>query len=374
VALLLRNASAAARVLLWRAAIASLLVIFLARFVGRALPDSFASYSLPDPLSAVLVALGRIQVSAPASVTLDNAAANAGVAAILLLYLCGVALVLAPTARAWLSVRDLLRLNSRPAPPHMQLLLDMVARANGLRRTVRLRLTSHDTTPLTIGMLRPVVLLPDRTTTLNAEHLRALLLHETAHIRSNDWIAGLLARCACALYWFHPAVWFIARSLRDAAEVACDDAVLRAGVRPSDHAQVLLNMAARSATGWRGRGAACAFLQTSGLRNRIALLARPERDLRMPGRATAFATLCLAIVVALPMGTARIAPTRETLQRLMQDVRWESRAWAVQKLAQRADSIETARAAALSDPSPRVRASARAALARHVPHTPGTHP
>ncbi len=65
-----------------------------------------------------------------------------------------------------------------------------------------------------------------------------------------------------------------------------------------------------------------------------------------------------------PVATVRVAPTRDVLTTLMQDSRWESRAYAVVRLAQRRDSVEVARAAARHDPNPRVRAWAQYALAQ----------
>jgi beta-lactamase regulating signal transducer with metallopeptidase domain len=245
----------------------------------------------------------------------------------------------------------------------MQMMLIQAAEECGVLRPVRLRIAGHECSPMTFGVRRPVIIVPASAAGLSPEQLRALLLHEAAHIRSHDWVAGLVARCACAVYWFHPAVWFIARSLRDAAEVACDDAALRAGVRPSDHAQLLLDVASRFQPAAHEPGATCALVRASGLRRRIEMLARAGRDIGAPRPAIATASLCAAVAVALSAGTVRLAPSRETLQQLMLDARWESRAWAVMKLAQRADSIDTARAAALDDPNPHVRASARAALA-----------
>jgi hypothetical protein len=66
----------------------------------------------------------------------------------------------------------------------------------------------------------------------------------------------------------------------------------------------------------------------------------------------------------IPLATARLAPTRQVLTSLMGETRWESRAWAVVRLAQRADSVDVARSAARHDPDPAVRAWARYALAR----------
>jgi hypothetical protein len=84
-------------------------------------------------------------------------------------------------------------------------------------------------------------------------------------------------------------------------------------------------------------------------------------------------TVSLAAAIIGPLATARLAPTRDVLTSLMRETRWESRAWAVQRLAQRADSVDVARSAARHDPDPAVRAWARYALARG-PAGPASRP
>ena len=64
------------------------------------------------------------------------------------------------------------------------------------------------------------------------------------------------------------------------------------------------------------------------------------------------------------MSAVRLAPNRDVLTTLMRGERWESRAYAVIGLAERADSVDVARAASRNDPNPRVRAWASYALAK----------
>jgi len=80
------------------------------------------------------------------------------------------------------------------------------AAALGLARTPALRQAGAPV-PMTWGWRRPVVLLPDEARGWTEGRLRAVLLHELAHVRRRDWLSHRMADAVCALYWFHPLVW-----------------------------------------------------------------------------------------------------------------------------------------------------------------------
>jgi beta-lactamase regulating signal transducer with metallopeptidase domain len=112
-----------------------------------------------------------------------------------------------------------------------------------LPRRCSLRLSPDCPGPMTWGAVRPVILMPDDAPEWPRERLEAALRHELAHVSAKDSLIQAFALVACALYWPNPIVWRSARALRREAEAAADDAVIAAGVKPSDYASLLLDLA-----------------------------------------------------------------------------------------------------------------------------------
>lgn len=94
--------------------------------------------------------------------------------------------------------------------------------------------------PAVVGIVRPRVVVSERVEALlSADELAAVVLHERAHIRRRDPQRGILVLIAASLYWFFPPAWLAIGRLRAATEMACDEAVLRAGVDPATYARAL---------------------------------------------------------------------------------------------------------------------------------------
>ncbi|MCC6316809.1 MAG: M56 family metallopeptidase [Gemmatimonadaceae bacterium] len=356
VMLAMRGASAGARVLLWRAAIVAVLVTAL----GRLVPFHWMAWVVPEGLASPLIALGTAQLAVGTSGVRDGASwLVPGLAA---LYVCGVVAVLTPLVVSRVRLVRLLARAASLRDAGWQQPFGAALAASGVRGDVQLVMSTGVRVPMTWGWRRPVVVVPVAAVEWGEAQRRAALLHELMHVRGRDAVFTVLARVACALLWFHPGVWWLSAQLAEDVELACDDRVLLGGVRRSDYAELLV-------TALDGHGipaGAAALVRRSGLRARLQAIADTTRVVRVPSRRASLVAIAATIAVAVPVATVRVAPTREVLTSLMRDVRWESRAYAVVRLAQRRDSVEVARAAADRDPSPRVRAWAHYALARGV--------
>jgi beta-lactamase regulating signal transducer with metallopeptidase domain len=119
-------------------------------------------------------------------------------------------------------------------------------------RECELRLSRGDQGPMTWGFSRSVVLLPEAAQHWSPERLKAVLLHELAHVRRRDSLTQSLARVLAAIYWLNPLVWLGLKGLSAEAEMASDDTVLGFGLRPSDYAGELVRLASE----FRGHGLA----------------------------------------------------------------------------------------------------------------------
>jgi protocatechuate 3,4-dioxygenase beta subunit len=106
--------------------------------------------------------------------------------------------------------------------------------------------------PLTLGILRPQILLPLDWTDWPVEKLRAVLAHERTHAERGDCALALLAEVNRCLYWFHPLAWWLQRQLASLAEAACDDAAIGSTGDRASYARHLLEVAA-TARAHRGR-------------------------------------------------------------------------------------------------------------------------
>ena len=132
--------------------------------------------------------------------------------------------------------------------------------------------------PVTMGTLAPSIVVPADADAWDEDRRRAVLLHELAHIARQDCLTQMLAAIACAVYWVHPGVWYVARRLRIEREVACDDRVLAAGAHAPDYAGHLLELAYAGAaaarrpwsSAWRARTSSKAGCARSWIRRATA--------------------------------------------------------------------------------------------------------
>lgn len=193
-------------------------------------------------------------------------------------------------------------------------LLEMLASAKrrlGVDRPVRLLLGEPTAMPMTWGHRIPRILLPETAVDWPAAQTRAVLLHELAHVRRGDVLLQRVAELARAVFWFNPLAWFAVRRMLAEREHACDDAVIRSGVRGSEYAQQLLAMAhaLRSA---RGVAAALPMARRSQMTGRLMAILDEGRSRGSPPARGASLVLVLGVAAGLAAAALRPTPLAAT--------------------------------------------------------------
>ena len=130
-------------------------------------------------------------------------------------------------AGGWVWVRRLIWKRAQPAAERWRQAAADLARRMRVSRPVRILESAAVRVPTLVGCLRPVILLPASVLTgLAPEQIEALLAHELAHVRRWDYLVNLGQTVAEALFFYHPAVWWLSRRIRVEREQCCDDAVV----------------------------------------------------------------------------------------------------------------------------------------------------
>jgi bla regulator protein blaR1 len=154
----------------------------------------------------------------------------------------GAALVLFKLASSLWKLRTVRR-SAIPSLEVNQIVQELSQQA-GVRHSIEVLLHDGIDVPMTYGFVRPVILLPIDAGTWNETELHQVFVHELEHIKRFDWSVQVMARVACAVYWFQPLVWMAWRKLCLEAEKSCDDAVLVRSDQ-ADYAEHLLSLARR---------------------------------------------------------------------------------------------------------------------------------
>lgn len=100
--------------------------------------------------------------------------------------------------------------------------------------------------PALVGVLDPTIVLPRWVLGLNVSDRRLALRHEVEHREALDTLVLSFGMAAAAVMPWNPAIWFIARRLRQAVEVDCDRRVLRSGCGAAAYGALLIELSAAS--------------------------------------------------------------------------------------------------------------------------------
>ena len=106
-----------------------------------------------------------------------------------------------------------------------------------------LRISDEVVSPVTFGYRHPVVLLPPQFPELERARQEAILCHEILHIRRRDWLVTLAEEVVRAVFWFHPAIWWLLGEIQLTREQAVDREVIELTKSRDEYVDALLAMA-----------------------------------------------------------------------------------------------------------------------------------
>jgi bla regulator protein blaR1 len=111
-----------------------------------------------------------------------------------------------------------------------------------IKKAVRLLQSGYIKVPVVVGHLKPVILIPmGLLTGLPAGQVEAILLHELAHIRRNDYLTNFLQNIVETIFFFNPGLLWISSLLREERENCCDDIALEQTQNKKGFIQALIS-------------------------------------------------------------------------------------------------------------------------------------
>jgi len=309
---LLRGRSAAARHLLWTAALTAILAL---PFLSAWLPElrvRAAAVFLTGPARAVFQATTATpSVSGTAQSTAHSGMARpfAGTRRnvdwriwLMLVWAAGVAAAFARTLAGYGAAWRLRRSAKRSGDEGLCAALSATL---GIRRAVNVLEAGTGTMPMTFGLARADILVPPEASEWSVERRRMVLLHEPGACAPCDPATHLLARVAMNIYWWNPLAWIAWREFLKERERAADDLVLNAGERASEYAGHLFEVArtlqAAPAIGW----AAVAMARRSQLEGRLLAILDSGVNRAASGRASVLMAAVLGVALIAPLAALR---------------------------------------------------------------------
>jgi bla regulator protein blaR1 len=155
-------------------------------------------------------------------------------------------LLLVPAYRLiynWKSIQLLRKTGLKKAEIHYKLFVKKIAGCLGIKRTVSVYFSELVKSPLTIGYLKPIILLPlASVNNLTVQQFEAVLLHELSHIKRYDYLVNIFISIIQTFLYFNPFTRLLVRVIQEERENCCDQMVLQFGYDKLSYASALLSL------------------------------------------------------------------------------------------------------------------------------------
>lgn len=308
----LRNYPARIRFSVWMAASIKFLVPFaLLTALGSHWAVTNSRLVIEGAFYTVIEAIkqpfarGRLQIpdpGMPVPSSIDRSWISIAFAGV---WLCGCIVILIRWTRQWHRARLLVN-ESAPLEEGREVNVLRQAEAKlRLRRPARIAATSKTVEPAIFGAIRPVLLWPaGLSERMDDAQIASIMTHELEHIRRRDNLTAALHGLVEALFWFHPAVWWMRMKLTEERERACDEQVLEQNAEPRTYADSILKVCAFCL---ESPLSCAAGVSGSDLRKRILRITayRSTTSLTFGRRVLLLAAAVLVVMLPIGFGVVR---------------------------------------------------------------------
>ncbi|MDB5016440.1 MAG: blaR1 2 [Mucilaginibacter sp.] len=164
----------------------------------------------------------------------------------------------------------------------------------GITHKITIGLSNLVDVPCIAGYFKPVIFLPFTLSTyLSTKEIEAILLHELAHVKRNDYLVNMIQQVVSVLLFFNPCALLINRIINEERENCCDDLVVKATANPIIYAKALLKLEQTRQNDWK--------LAQAATGKKHHLLNRIERIMKTKKPTTSLRP-ALAAMLILAMG------------------------------------------------------------------------
>jgi beta-lactamase regulating signal transducer with metallopeptidase domain len=197
----------------------------------------------------------------------------------------------------WLALKNSVGVTIK-ASVHARLFTTLKCKQLAIKQKVHIYYSNYIHTPITIGFLKSLILIPVSVATqLSTSQFEALILHELAHIKYKDYLFNWLIIFVETIYFFNPAILAQIKQYKFYRELAADSLVLNFGFTPLDYSETLLKTATLQVNETAVKFGLGFLLQKSQLLQRIQFLnANPIANINYK---PAFTTVGLGLVSLL---------------------------------------------------------------------------
>ena len=159
------------------------------------------------------------------------------------MWMLGVLLLAMRSIGGWFHLQSLRKRARWAVPPLVQVGFRRMCNKLLVAGEITLRVSNEVLSPMAMGVWRKTVIIPvSIMMRVPLEELEAIFAHELAHIKRWDYVTNLIQTAVESVLFFHPAVWWISRLLRERREVCCDEIAVRSCADAVLYARALLRL------------------------------------------------------------------------------------------------------------------------------------